>query len=163
MNTKTVKAVTLAASLIAGMGATSPAMATLTTGGIAAPQTLGVQFAGQPPRIDVWTFSCPAAFPWGRARVQDSTLINSPTNRLWVTLGRNGLTNEVRDNNTGLGFLLGEGGGFSVPAVVNGGPGLYVAAFKKTLVGAERYTGDLYCVNAANVRINPVITLMINQ
>lgn len=157
MNTKTLKATTLAISILAGIGATSPAMATPTGA-----QLLGVAQNS----VDVWTFTCPAGWPWGRAAVQDTTVINLflNNNRLQVVLGKAGfVSSQMQDNNTGLFLWNGEGGLSSAAAVVNGTPGLYAAAFKKTLIGAESYTGNLYCTNVFGGVFNPAITRHINQ
>jgi hypothetical protein len=151
MNTKTLKAATLAVSLIAGMGAVSPAMATST--GV---QALGVAQNS----VDVWTFTCPILSN-GRATVQDIAPV-ALLNRVQVVLGKNSVTSQVQDNSGGL--LLGEGGASSAAAVVNGGTGLYAAAFKKTLLGGEGYIGNLYCVSVfGGAIINPAITRQINQ
>ncbi len=149
MNTKTLKAVTLAASLIAGMGAVSPAMATST----------GVQSLGLAQNsVDVWTFSCPIFYN-GRATVEDLAPFVL-LNRAQVVLGKGPVTIQVQDN---LPLItLGEGGASSAIAVVNQGAGLYAAAFKKTLLGVEGYRGNLYCVGPFGV-LNPPITRAINQ
>jgi hypothetical protein len=154
MKTNTLKGISLIASLLAGMGASSLALATSTD-----VQSLA---SGTNPRIDAWTFNCPATHPRGRATVQDNPAPNDPLNLLQVVLGRAGFaSNQVTDSKP---FPTGEGGSPSAPAVVNGGAGLYVAVFKKTsLGGVESYTGDLYCVNSSNARINPVIKRQINQ
>ena len=153
MNTKTLKAISVVASLLAGMGTGSPALATST----------GVQHLGTLIKIDAWTFRCPTTHPWGRATVQDNLIPNEPLILLQVVLGKTGFaSNQKTDTNP---FPTGEGGNPSAPAIVNGVAGLYVAVFKKTSPSpnAESYTGDLYCVNSSNSRFNPVITQQINQ
>lgn len=155
MNTKTLKVLSVALSLTGGIGATSPAMATLTPG----VQTLGVAQNS----VDVWTFTCPALFPRGRAAVQDVLVPFSIANQLQVALGQGALPiNQVTDS---LPLIAGgEGGLFSPPAIVNGGAGVpYYAVFKKTAAGIESYSGDLYCTNILGLRINPVITRVFNQ
>lgn len=149
MNTKTLKAATLAASLIAGMSSVSPAMA----------RSTGVQALGIAQNsVDVWTFSCPV-FHNGRATVEDLAPF-APLNRVQVVLGKGLITNQVQDN---LPLVtLGEGGASSAVTVVNQGAGLYAAAFKKTLLGVEGYRGNLYCVGPFGV-LNPPITRLINQ
>jgi hypothetical protein len=152
MNTNTLKAITIAGSLLTGMGAASPALAT----------TTGVQALGFAQNsVDVWTFTCPIFFPRGRATVQDIAPF-APLNLMQVVLGQASATNQVTDLNPIL--VGGEGFGASIPAVVNGVAGqVYAAAFKKTLLGNEGYIGDLYCTNVFNIRINPIITRQINQ
>jgi hypothetical protein len=153
MNTKTLKAITLAVSILAGIGATTPAMATSTGA-----QALGVAQNS----VDVWTFTCPVLFPRGRVTVQDTVATFSLLNRIQVVLGKTGfVSSQVQDNSGGI--LLGEGGATSAAAVVNGTPGLYAATFKKTLNGVESYIGDLYCTNVFGFRSNPAITRQINQ
>ena len=70
MNTKTLKGLTAAASLLIGIGAASPALAT-TTG----QQALGVVLANG---IDVWTFTCGPATLGAVARVLDNGPNNAP-------------------------------------------------------------------------------------
>jgi hypothetical protein len=153
MNTKTLKAVTLSVSMLAGIGAASPAMASSTGA-----QALGVAQNS----VDVWTFTCPILFPRGRATVSDIAPF-ALLNRLQVVLGQAGfVSNQVQDNSGGI--LLGEGGASSAAAVVNGVTNrIYAAAFKKTLAGNEGYIGDLYCTNVFGFRFNPAITRQINQ
>jgi hypothetical protein len=152
MNTKMLKGISIAVSLLAGMGAASPALASPT--GL---QSLGVAQNS----IDAWTFSCPAAFPNGRATVLDNPIPFAPLNQLQVALGKAPLaTSQVTDVG---GQGGGEGGTTSPVAVVNGGAGLYVAVFKQTLLGGESYIGDLFCVDLSGVRHNPILTRQINQ
>ena len=68
MNTKTLKGITVAATLLVGIGTATSVSATSTGG-----RTLGN--GGQ--QIDVWSFVCPANFPIGQARVSDRAAINN--------------------------------------------------------------------------------------
>lgn len=155
MNTNTLKVLTVAISLAGGIGASSSAMATLTPG----VQTLGAAQNS----VDVWAFTCPVLFPRGRATVQDLLIPFSVPNQLQVALGQGALpVSQATDNSPAI--VVGEGGLTSLPAVVNGAAGVsYYAVFKKTAVGVEAYSGDLYCTNIIGLRINPVVTRVFNQ
>ena len=145
MNTKTLKGITAAVTLLVGIGAASPALATLTPA-----QALGNSVNA----IDVWTFECPPNFPIAQARVFDVAPINNPA-LLQVVLGKDGApTVQVTDPNEG-----GQPSGF---ATVPDGIGGYVMAFKKTAGGGEGYIGEARCVNGANIA-NPVLQRRINQ
>lgn len=152
MNTKTLQGISAAVSLLVGIGAASPALATFTGA-----QALGAAAYA----IDVWTFPCPAAFPRAIARVYDIAPGNNPA-LMQVALGKDSVTDdEVTDLNPGAAF--GEGGGPSGFADVPDGAGLYAMAFKKTAGGVEGYNGEAYCVNAGGGLLNPPLTLRISQ
>jgi hypothetical protein len=162
MNTNTLKALTVAVAVAGGMGAATSAMATSTT----QPVWGGIQVLGPTVNdIDIWTFTCPALFPRGRATVQDVSIPFSIPNKLQVALTQGGLASQKTDNNQPLGLFGGEGLVVSPVAAVNGVAGLsYFAFFKHTTVGAERYVGDLYCTNLlTNIRVNPIIRRLVNQ
>ena len=146
MNTKTLKGMTAAASLLIGIGAASPALAT-TTG----QQALGVVLANG---IDVWTFTCGPAALGAVARVLD----NGPNNAaaaVQVVLGHDGNpTAQATDT---------EGGAASGFAAVSDGPVGYTMAFKKTGGGAEGYTGEAFCTNGAVLAPVGGLTRRINQ
>ena len=93
----------------------------------------------------------------------DIAPINNPA-FMQVVVGKAGFASfQTTDVAAGGGLMNGEGGGPSPTAGVNGGPGLYTAAFKKTAGGSEGYGGNLWCVNAAGALANPAIFLQINQ
>ena len=146
MNTKTLKGMGAAASLLIGIGAASPVLATFTPG-----QVLGAA----PNSIDVWTFSCPAGTASAIARVHDTPAVFNAAALMQVVLGENGLPTDQETD-------FGEGGAPSAFAVVPDGPGLYAMAFKKTAGGVDSYIGEAYCVTAAGA-FNPVLTRRINQ
>jgi hypothetical protein len=149
MNTKMFKGVGAAVSLLLGMGAASPALATIVVETLGAPEN----------SIDVYTFNCPIG---ARARVFDLIPPNNPAARMQAVLGNDGNpTRQVTDMSPS---PTGEGGGPSPFAVVIGGPNLHAVAFKKTAGGVELYRGEVQCVNAAgNPTSNPALTRRINQ
>lgn len=151
MNTKTIKGVGVAASLVIGIGAASPALATGT-----GPQLLGVAANA----IDVWTFSCPGGTVSANARVSDTLAVVNAAALMQVVSGEDGLpTAQATDQNP---FASGEGGGPSPAAVVADGPGLYAMAFKKTAGGVDSYIGEAVCVTGAGI-FHPFLTKRINQ
>ncbi|MGH8532405.1 MAG: hypothetical protein ACREV1_06635 [Gammaproteobacteria bacterium] len=146
MNTKTLKGMGVAASLLIGIGAASPALATVTP-----PQILGAA----PNSIDVWTFGCPAGTVSAIARVHDTPVVFNAAALMQVVLGEDGLpTVQATD--------FAEGGAPSPAVVVADGPGLYAMAFKKTAVGVDSYLGEAVCVTAAGI-FHPFLTKRINQ
>lgn len=149
MNTKTLKGITAAVSLLMGLGTATSALATSTGG-----RTLG----NGEHQIDVFSFECPADFPIGQARVSDREEINNAAAKMQVVLGQIGRPNEqVTDPD-------GDGGDRSVFATVPSGPGQYIAVFKKTGKGVEDYIGDFVCRDANNGLFNaPPKTLHIDQ
>ena len=154
MNTKTLKGMGAAASLLIGIGAASPALATLT-----GPQTLGAA----PNSIDAWTFSCPVGTVSAVARVYDTVAVFNAAAQMQVVLGEDGFpTIQWTDL---IPFATGEGGLPSPYAVVPfDGAGLqYALAFKKTAGGVDSYIGEAYCVIGGGALFNPVLTLRINQ
>jgi hypothetical protein len=148
MNTKMLKGIGVAISLLVGIGAASPALATAT-----AARALGVKANA----IDVWTFDCPEGFPIGQARVQDLQATVNAAAKMQVVLSKDGTpTEQVTDED-------GDGGDQSVEATVNGGIGGYVMAFKKTADGDEDYIGEAFCRDANNAIDQPTIDLRIDQ
>jgi hypothetical protein len=149
MNTKTLKGITAAVSLLVGIGTATSALATSTGG-----RTLGN--GGQ--QIDAWSFECPANFPIGQARVSDRAVINNAAAKMQVVLGKIGNPNQqVTDPD-------GEGGASSIFATVASGTGEYIVVFKKTAVGVEDYIADVVCRDANNGLFNnPPLTLRIDQ
>jgi hypothetical protein len=149
MNTKTLKGITAAVSLLVGLGTATSALATNTGA-----RTLGN--GGQ--QIDAWSFECPATFPIGQARVSDRAVINNAAAKMQLVLGKIGNPNQqVADPD-------GDGGALSVFATVASGPGEYIAVIKKTAVGQEDYHVDVVCRDANNGLFNnPPLTLRIDQ
>ncbi|MGH8604225.1 MAG: hypothetical protein ACREXR_16060 [Gammaproteobacteria bacterium] len=150
MNTKSLERVFAVALLFAGMGAAFPVLATPTGA-----QALG--FAAN--SVDVFTFSCPAGFIGAAARVDDR---DPPLNLALIqaVLSKDGIpTSQVTAPN--------DGGGTSLFAQVLDGPGSYAAVFKKTGLGVEAYSGDVFCVQASaplNIILNVVnLQRRINQ
>lgn len=147
MNTKMLKGMTAAVSLLTGIGAASPAMA-----GFTGAQVLANN--GASPTIDVWTFTGPAGFG-GRARVSD---LANPNNApaVQVVLGHDSGPNlqvtDATDNNV-----------FSAFTPVIPESGLYAMAFKKTGPDFEIYNGHGQCVNAAGGIFEPALTRRIRQ
>jgi hypothetical protein len=160
MNTTTLKALTFAIALAGGIGVSSSAMATSTTN---IPAGVGVQQLNLPNGVDVWTFTCPIFFPRGRATVQDEIVPFNVPARLQVTLQQWGV-HSLPQTDLSPPITGGEGLLSSPAALANGVAGIpYIAVFNKTAGGPERYTGNLYCVNAFGIRFNPVITRLLNQ
>lgn len=140
MDTKSLKAIGAAMSLLAGVGSASPALATST-----GPETLGAPATA----ADAWCFVCPAFTYRVSAHVHDTRLpiFNFPAN-MKVQVGKAapplaGLSGVATDV---LPFIFnGEGGLPSPNAVKDGGPGLYTVAFFKDAAGGESYIGDVVC------------------
>lgn len=131
MNTKTLKGIGVAISLLVGIGAASSALATSTGA-----RDLGVKQNA----IDVWTFDCPEGFPNGQARVKDLLPTNNAVAKMQVVLSKDGTPTEQETDEDGEA-----GSDRSVSATVNGGIGGYVMAFKKTADGEEDYIGEAFC------------------
>jgi hypothetical protein len=148
MNTKTLKVITAAVSLLVGLGTATSALATSRFG------TLGN--GGQ--QIDAWSFVCPANFPIGQARVSDNAAPNNAAAKMQVVLGKIGTPNEqVADPD-------GEGPALSIYATVASGPGNYTAVVKKTAVGVQGYTAVFVCRDANNNLFNnPLVSPLIDQ
>ena len=148
MKTTTLKTISAVASLLALVGATSPAFATST----------GLQNLGAPGNaVDTWTFVCPIATAQVRVRVFDNNPFNNLAAQVQVAFGEDGNpTLQVTDPT--------EGGAPSVWANNNvDGPGLYNMAIKKTAGGNEAYIAQAECLNVVGAIFNPVLTLRINQ
>jgi hypothetical protein len=149
MNTKMLKGIGVAISLLVGIGAASPALAKATSA-----RALGIEGNA----IDVWTFDCPEGFTKGQARVKDLAATNNAAAQMQVVLSKDGTpTQQVTDED-------GEAGSDrSVMATVDGGIGGYVMAFKKTADGVEDYIGEAFCRDANNAIHHPAIDLRIDQ
>lgn len=136
MNMKTQKE-RIAASLLLLMGAATPALASST-----GPQALGFPANS----IDVWTFTCAAGTNGAAARVTDNAPVHPAL--MQVVLGKDSLP-------TVPGAAPNEGQSSLVS--VTDGSGVYTVAFKKTIAGAENYTGEVFCA----VPVGP-LPLLIN-
>jgi hypothetical protein len=149
MNTKTLKGITAAVSLLVGLSTATSASAT---------STGGRELGNGEHQIDVWSFECPAGFPIGQARVSDRAGTNNAAAKMQVVLGKIGNPNQqVTDPD-------GEGPARSIFATVASGSGEYIAVFKKTAVGVEDYIADVVCKDANNGLFNaPPLTLRIDQ
>lgn len=155
MNTNTLKAITVAVSLIAGMGAASPAMATATGAQSLEPAANA---------IDVFIFTCPAGFNRAQARVNDTTTtLNNPA-LMQVVLSKDGNPTVQRTDVFPVA-AFGEGGTIadSTFADVGDGSGAYFMVFKKTAGGEESYIGEAFCRDANDAIFNPSLTRVINQ
>jgi hypothetical protein len=152
MNTKALKGIGVAVSLLVGIGAASPALAKATSA-----RKLGAATNA----IDVWTFTCPKGFPIGQARVYDlAPPANAPA-QVQVVLGKKGHPSvEMTDTDP---TADGEGGDSSDEATFDGGEGVYVVAFKKTAPGEEDYIGEMFCRDENNAIHHPTIDLEIDQ
>ncbi|MBA2594198.1 MAG: hypothetical protein H0U97_18935 [Gammaproteobacteria bacterium] len=152
MNTKTLKGIGVAISLLVGIGAASPVLAKATSA-----RKLGAATNA----IDVWTFTCPADFPIGQARVYDLAATANAPAQMQVVSGKKGHPSvQVTDTDPPSD---GEGGGPSVMATLDGGEGIYVVAFKKTAPGVEGYIGEMFCRDENRAIHNPTIDLQIDQ
>jgi len=143
MNTKTLKGMGVAISLLVGIGAASPVLAKATSA-----RKLGSEANA----IDVWTFDCPEGFPIGQARVTDLLPTNNAAAKMQVVLSKDGTPTEQETDEDGEA-----GSDRSVSAIVNGGIGGYVMAFKKTADGEEDYIGEAFCRadDASNEKAGP--------
>lgn len=154
MNTKTLKGMNVALSLLVGIGAASPALA----------KSTGARALGAAANaIDVWTFTCPPGFNRAQARVNDIEPVNNSA-LLQVVLGHDGSPTVQRTDLSPVA-AFGEGGNISDStfADVGDGSGAYVMAFKKTASGEEGYIGEAFCRDANDAIFNPDLTLRINQ
>jgi len=141
MNTKTLKNMSVAVLLLLGMGAAAPALATPTGG-----QALGFSANS----IDVFTFTCPVGFIGAAARMDDIAPMNPA--RIQVVLGRDGLPTVQQT-------APDDAGGLSPFATVLDGAGLYAVAFKKTGVGVEGYSSDVFCVQPNGGGLNILLNV----
>ncbi|WP_394754407.1 hypothetical protein [Crenothrix sp.] len=147
MNTKNLKNMATALSMVAGMGIGSSAMAVNT----------GIQTLGNGNTVDAFTFTCPAG-SGGRARVNDRQNPNPVGVNMQVAIGHDSFPTRQAVDATDNGVP-------SAFTVVIAESGAYAATFKKTGAAAEIYSGDLQCCNiAGNCAINPFnVVRRINQ
>mgnify|MGYP001156637132 CR=1 FL=1 len=150
MNTKTLKGITAAVTLLVGIGA-APSVLALSTG----PQTLGSAANS----VDVWTLEC--ALANAKAVVSDGPNINGPA-KLQVVLSFDGNPTVQRTDNAPVG-QNGEGGGSSGVASVSDGAGQYVMTVKKTAGGQDDYEANVVCFDGG-ITVDPVgLQRRINQ
>lgn len=145
MNTKMLKGMTAAVSLLTGIGAASPAMAGYT----------GAQLLGAvPTAIHVWTFTCPAGYG-GRAQVNDLPNPNyAPA--VQVVLGHDGNPTQQATDTT-------DDGAYSAFTPVISESDVYAMVVRKTGPAPEWYSGHGQCITPAGAISEPVLTLRINQ
>ena len=156
MNTKTLKGMGAAVSLLVGIGTASPALATST-----GPQALDFQASSS----DAFIFSCPDIPAFRTVRVEAQVLDLPPANvvaRMQVAAS-NGVFPTItgQDNN--------EGDALPSPnAGADTGPGTYVVVFKKTGIGLvangiEGYEGRVRCLDEDGNVLHPPLIRRINQ
>jgi hypothetical protein len=129
---KTLKTITLAFTLLAGV------VASLTTEAATVSGTLGTSIVA----ADSYAFTCPPTVTAKvQIRVMDLNPIRNSLATVYATIGKDGSpTSTVADTeSTPTG---------SAPATNTDGPGIYSLVVNKSATGTEDYTVELLCLNS---------------
>ncbi|MEQ1546221.1 hypothetical protein [Methyloglobulus sp.] len=128
---KTLKAITLAFTLLAGV------VASLTTEAATVSGTLGTSIVA----ADSYAFTCPTVTAKVQINVMDLNTIRNSLATVYATIGKDGSpTSTVADTeSTPTG---------SAPATNTDGQGIYSLVVNKSTTGTEDYTVQLLCLNS---------------
>lgn len=150
MNTKTLKTLSVVASIALSLGATSAiAVGDGPTGGTIGSNQVDKDSAGA---TDVWVLACPKGTKSARAGINEG---NNDAIQLSV---------QVINPHGSAVTSSGENGGVSPQAILNGGPGAYIVTLHKDGLGIDGYTITLDCYDANGGRIpGDQSTLVQNQ